>query len=463
MVRVRIPPSPTGESLHVGNLYTALINWVFAKKHKGKFIIRIEDTDRERFFPGSEEKILATLKAYGLFYDEGPDIGGPYGPYRQSERLPIYQKYAKELVEKDYAYYCFCTKERLDTLRKEQNAKGKISRYDKYCLNNVKNPQDRIVKGEKYVIRLKIIDNKTVWFKDLIHGEIKFDSNQLDDQILIKSDGYPTYHLGVVVDDHLMKITHIIRAEEWISSTPKHIILYEAFKWDVPIFAHVPILRNPDRSKLSKRKNSVWASWYLEQGYLPKAMLNYLALMGWSHPEDKDIFSIDELIRYFDLKDINSAGPIFDLQKLTWMNGEYIRMTDNKSLKSLIADFYKDDQDVISFMKGDSKAVDLILILAKTRMKTLKDLRNLIIPAKPELSALEKNIAKTLSKKFSAVSKWGKETILIAMKETLNTHKAKGSILYRIMTGFESGLPLPETLEILGKEKTLERIKRAFD
>ena len=457
MVRVRIAPSPTGEDLHIGNLYTAFINWTFAKKNKGKFVIRIEDTDQERLIPGSEKKILNTLKAYGLSYDEGPDIGGPYEPYRQSERLPFYQKYAKELVEKNFAYYCFCTKDRLDALRKEQNAKGKIFRYDKYCLNNVKNPKEKIAKGEQYVIRLKILDNKTVWFEDLIHGEIKFDSNQLDDQILIKSDGYPTYHLGVVVDDHLMKITHVIRAEEWISSTPKHVILYEAFNWDVPVFAHIPILRNLDRSKLSKRKNPVWASWYLEQGYLPEAMLNYLALMGWSYPDGRDIFSIDDFIKYFDLKDINSAGPIFDIKKLEWINGEYIRKSQILDLKSQISNFYKDDKEVLNVI--NEKDVDKFIELAKTRMKTLADFKNLVVPGKIKLSSSEKNIAVVLISKFAEIKEWSKDSILDAMKDVMLENKVKGNVLYKIITGYESGLPLPESLEIMGKDKTLKKIK----
>src|SRR3989344_637595 len=221
-IRTRIAPSPTGEDVHIGNVYTALINFAFAKKNDGKFIIRIEDTDRDRYVNGAEEKILSSIKSFGLVYDEGPDKGGPFAPYRQSERLSIYKEHAEELISKDKAYYCFCTRERLDELRQKQQAEKQMPHYDKQCLSNIKDAKGRIEKGEQFVIRLNVVQGKRVWFDDLIRGKIEFDSNQIDDQILIKSDGYPTYHMGVVVDDHLMEISHVIRAEEWISSTPKH-------------------------------------------------------------------------------------------------------------------------------------------------------------------------------------------------------------------------------------------------
>src|SRR3989344_7586004 len=451
-VRTRIAPSPTGEDLHIGNLYTALINWAFARKNQGKFIIRVEDTDRERFIEGAEETILNSIAAFSLDPDESPRVGGPFAPYRQSERLEVYKKYADELVEKGLAYKCFCSKDKLEQIKNEEAQTRVKKKHREYC--------DPNATGDKYVIRLKVPENENITFNDLIRGDITISSNELDDQILIKSDGFPTYHLGVVVDDYLMKITHVIRAEEWISSTPKHIILYEAFKWDVPIFAHIPILRNPDRSKLSKRKNPVWASWYLEQGYLPEAILNYLALMGWSHQEGKDIFSIDEFIKYFELKDINSAGPIFDIVKLSWMNGEYIRIMDNQTLKSMLVDFYKEDKDVLSFMEGDPKTIDFIVGLAKTRMKMLKEFKDLVISKIPKLLPHEKNIAKSLYEKFSVINNWNKEKILSIMKEVLSTYKIKGNILYKIVTGFETGLPLPESLEILGKEKVLARLKK---
>lgn len=336
-IRVRIAPSPTGEDLHIGNVYTALLNFVFARKNKGKFIVRIEDTDRTRLVQGSQERILKTLRWFGLNYDEGPDIGGSYGPYIQSERLELYRHYAEELVKKGFAYYCYCTPGDLEQMRKEQIAAGKPTLYDGRCKYNkeqrTKNPPSlklrRASKEQKYVIRLNVPDEGVTEFNDLIRGKVSFQNSLIDDQVLLKSDGFPTYHLAVVVDDFTMKITHVIRAEDWLSSTPKHILIYKYLGFELPVFVHTPILRNPDRSKLSKRKNPVWVSWYISQGYLPEAILNYLALMGWSMPADwqsktdeAEIFTISEMVKYFELKDVKTVGPAFDFKKLDWINGE---------------------------------------------------------------------------------------------------------------------------------------------
>lgn len=457
MIRTRIAPSPTGEDLHIGNLYTALLNYAVAKKNNGKFIVRIEDTDRERFREGAEAKILLSLQAYGLTYDEGPDIGGPFAPYRQSERLSIYKKYALELVEKGVAYYCICTKERLEALRKQQEKEKKRTKYDKYCLNNAKIVKTKVAQGEPYVIRLNVLPNRKVSFKDLIRGEISISSNELDDQVLIKSDGYPTYHLGVVVDDHLMEITHIIRAEEWISSTPKHVLLYEAFQWPLPIFAHGPILRNPDRSKLSKRKNPVWASWYLEHGYLPEAVLNYLALMGWSHPEQKEIFSLEEFIKVFDLKDLKPVGPAFDLKKLTWMNQQYIQRMDSLQLMKRLQDFYSE-------RKLDENTLRKLLPLVKTRMETLKDFEALtnFLFFPPHVSVrndTEKKVILELRALLSDMDEWTEKRLFGVLKTVLEKYHIRMPVLYYLLTGEEKGLPLPQSLEILGKEETLKRLQ----
>ncbi len=341
-VRTRIAPSPTGEDLHIGNLYTSLINYVWAQKQKGQFIVRIEDTDRVRFIEGSESRILKTLIDYGLSYDEGPDKDGLVGPYRQSERLETYRIYTKELIEKGAAYYCMCTKERLDELRKKQTEDKKMPKYDKHCLAHQKDLIAKIAEGHKYVVRLNVPASTDVTFNDVIRGPIIINTDNFDDQVLMKSDGFPTYHLAVVIDDHFMKITHVIRGEDWISSTPKHILLYEAFGWEKPVFAHMPLLRNTDKSKLSKRKNPVWSLWYLQHGFLPEAMLNYLALMGWSHPKQKEIFSLEEFISVFELKDVQPVGPAFDPVKLEWMNGEYIRQMSPELLKEKITAYYKE-------------------------------------------------------------------------------------------------------------------------
>lgn len=456
MIRTRIAPSPTGDDIHIGNLYTALINWAFAKKNNGKFIIRIEDTDRTRFREGAEDKILSSLKAYGLNYDEGPDNKGPFEPYRQSERLHLYKTYAEQLVAEEKAYYCICTTERLSRLREDLINKKQVPRYDKLCLQNAQSVKKKIQNGERFVIRLNVIAGRKISFTDLIRGEITFDSSQIDDQVLLKSDGYPTYHLGVVIDDYLMQITHIIRAEEWISSTPKHIILYESFGWPLPIFAHVPILRNPDKTKLSKRKNPVWASWYLDEGYLSEAVLNYLMLMGWSHPEQKEIFNIEEFIDKFRLENINAVGPVFDLTKLTWMNQQYIQKLPLPDLKNRLKEFFP-------YLKTEDIILDQLLPLLHERMQILKDFDNLAghFFTPPDITVRNENeklIASDLKIKLSKLEDWRRNEILNILKETLEKYKIRMPVLYYLLTGKEKGLPLPESLEILGKEKTLGRL-----
>jgi glutamyl-tRNA synthetase len=459
MVRTRIAPSPTGENLHIGNVYTALINFAYAKKNNGKFIIRIEDTDRKRYVEGSEQRILASLVKMHLDYDEGPDRAGSYGPYRQSERLNIYHKYAQELIGKGHAEFVYYPKEGAGE-KKDYTKNNDIKIDSPVAVGNPpKTIEEMMFRGD-WVIRMKIPRDEKITVHDVLRGDIEFNSNDLSPQVIIKSDGYPTYHLGVVVDDHLMEITHVIRAEEWLSSTPKHILLYKYFGWKLPVFTHVSLLRNADHSKLSKRKSPVWVSWFLEQGYLPEAILNFLALLAWSHPEEKEMFSMDEFIRLFDLKDLNTVAPIFDLQKLTWMNGEYIRQTQSSKLKTQISEFYSGDKDMQEYFENNSKNLDLILDLAKTRMKTLKEFKDLVLPKIPELSSEEKNVAKIILDKFSAISSWNKDAVLVTMREVIKEAKIKGSLLYKIITGHESGLPLPESLEILGKEKTLERIKK---
>jgi glutamyl-tRNA synthetase len=336
---------------------------------------------------------------------------------------------------------------------------NKQTKYDKFCLINVKNATDRIKNGEAYVVRLNVHPNKKIGFNDLIRGQITVDSSEVDDQVLLKSDGFPTYHLGVVVDDHLMEISHVIRAEEWISSTPKHILLYEAFGWEIPIFAHLPILRNPDKSKLSKRKNPVWSSWYLEQGFLPDAMLNYLALLGWSHPQGKDIFTLSEFIKLFKLEDVKPVGPIFDIAKLTWMNQQYIQNKSDEELKKLILDFSESAKNM-----SDETLTGLVPLL-KSRMETLSDFEKLTgvfmgIYPDVEYKGNEKEIAGQLHKSLSALSVWKHDIIFASFKEIMLEYKIRMNVFYKIFTGVEKGLPLPETLEIIGKDKSLDRLKQ---
>ena len=298
-VRVRIAPSPTGDP-HVGTAYIGLFNYVFAKHNNGDFLLRIEDTDRTRFSETSEQQIFDMMRWLGINYDEGPDIGGDKGPYRQSERFSIYKEYAEKLVEKGEAYYCFCTPERLQKLRERQVAMKQAPGYDGHCRNLSKEEVEaKLAAGEPYVIRLKMPYEGETIVHDELRGDIVFENSKIDDQVLLKSDGFPTYHLANIVDDHLMGITHVIRAEEWIASTPKHVQLYRAFGWDEPKWYHMPLLRNVDKTKISKRKNPVSMNYYVEEGYLKEGLLNFLALMGWSFGGDKEIFTIEEMVENF--------------------------------------------------------------------------------------------------------------------------------------------------------------------
>ena len=457
-VRTRIAPSPTGQDLHIGNAYTALINYVFAVSHGGQFLIRIEDTDRTRFVEGSEQRILESLKWLGIPHAEGPDIGGPFAPYRQSERLELYKKYAEELVDTGHAYYCFCTADRLSKMRKDQEANHKPPMYDKKCRANSKQQTANSIKnGEKYVIRLNVPDEGVTTFHDEIRGDISFENKLIDDQVLLKSDGYPTYHLGVVVDDHLMKISHIIRGEEWISSTPKHILLYQFFGWTPPVFVHMPLLRNSDKSKLSKRKNPVWVGDYKAKGFLPEAILNYLATMAWAHPEGKEIFSVLEMVRVFDVKSIQTTAPIFDVEKLRWINGEYLRKIQSSRLKVQIYDFYNG--------KYDQNLIERTIPLVVERMKTLAEYGSLAGFFFERPQEYERPINKELLSTASHALQhcdWIHDAMEKAIREATEKAGAKAKDVFMELrvaaTGKTVGPPLLESLEILGREETLSRL-----
>ncbi|MDD2766429.1 MAG: glutamate--tRNA ligase [Candidatus Moranbacteria bacterium] len=334
-VRLRFAPSPTGQ-LHVGGLRTALYNYFFVRKNKGIFILRIEDTDQKRFVPGAAESLVTILDTMGMHQDEGVFIEngtliqkGTYGPYIQSERLPLYQEYVQKLIESEKAYYCFCSVSRLSALREEQTKDKLAPRYDKHCLGlSTEEIEERLEAKEPYVIRLNVDTNRgDIVFDDLVRGRVSINARDVDDHVLMKSDGFPTYHLANVVDDHLMHITHVIRAEEWISSTPKHILIYEALEFSIPQFAHLPLLLNPDKSKLSKRQGDVAVEDYLKKGYLKETLINFIALLGWNPGagSTQEIFTLDELVEKFDLTQVHKAGAVFDLKKLDWMNTEYIK------------------------------------------------------------------------------------------------------------------------------------------
>ena len=457
--RTRIAPSPTGLDLHIGNAYTALINSVLARKHNGQFIIRIEDTDRSRLVEGSEQKILSSLRWLDIPYSEGPDIGGPYAPYRQSERLASYKKFAEELIAKGHAYYCFCTSFRLEIMRKDQESHHQPSMYDGLCKSlDIKESKKRVEQGEKFVIRMNVPDKGVTTFTDLIRGEISFENKLIDDQVLLKSDGYPTYHLGVVVDDHVMNITHIIRGEEWIPSTPKHILLYKFFGWDIPNIAHVSVLRNPDRSKLSKRKNPVWVSDYRKKGYLPEAIRNYLASMAWSFPDGRDIFSTEEMIEIFDMSQLKTTAPIFDTEKLRWVNGEYIKKMDVNTLRNRLYEF---DEKI----PHDDALFAKIYPLVIERMKTLAEFWFLAEffykkPTEFEIPKLDKSVQ--LLQSVLSLCAWNHESMEKAIRGLAEEKKWMSKDLFMqlrvAVTGKTIGPPLLESLNVLGKDETLARL-----
>src|SRR5579859_7942124 len=364
-LRVRIAPSPTGDP-HVGTAYIALFNVALARQRGGQFVLRIEDTDRGRYVENSESQIFDTLHWLGLDWDEGPDVGGPRGPYRQSERLPLYKAVAEKLVYLGHAYYCWCTPERLEQMRAEQMANKRAPGYDRLCVNLTRE-QRALLPGfdDQPVIRMLIPDDVQLSFDDMIRGLTN--APMPDDQVILKRDGFPTYHLAVVVDDHEMGITHVLRAEEWISSMPKQLLLYQFLSWQAPKFAHLPLLRNPDHSKISKRKNpAARLLWFREEGFLPEALVNFLALQGWSMPDGREIFSFDELAANFDVERFSPVGPIFDVEKLDWMNGKYIEaLSDDEFLRRSS-----------SFLPGPGQE-DALRVLAphlKTRVKRLKQI-----------------------------------------------------------------------------------------
>jgi glutamyl-tRNA synthetase len=339
---VRIAPSPTGDP-HVGTAYVALFNYLVARRSGGRFILRIEDTDQTRYDPDSERKILESLRWLGLAWDEGPDVGGPAGPYRQSERTETYRTHVQTLLDRGTAYRCFCTEERLQEMRLAQRARKAPPGYDGHCRHMGPAEAERLLRaGTPFVVRLAVPKDRTVVFRDEIRGDVRIEGHTIDDQVLLKSDGFPTYHLANVVDDHLMGVTEVIRAEEWIVSTPKHVLLYEAFGWEPPTWRHMPLLRNADRSKISKRKNPTSLTWYRDQGYLPEALLNFLALMGWSHPKGLEVFDLASMLADFDISRVSASGPVFDLEKLAWLDGEYLRKLDPDELGRRLVDHFRE-------------------------------------------------------------------------------------------------------------------------
>lgn len=464
-VKTRIAPSPTGAP-HVGTAYVALFNWAFAKKNGGKFLLRIEDTDQNRLVKGAEEQILEALKWLGLSWDEGP--------IRQSSRLPIYRERAEKLVEDGSAYYCFCSEARLEKLREEAQKKGLPPRYDGRCRKLEPAEAKRRSEKEKFVVRLKVPEQGQTVFDDLIRGKISFENAVIDDQVLLKSDGYPTYHLAVVVDDHLMGVTHVLRGEEWISSTPKHILLYKAFGWEPPKLAHFPVLRETSRAKLSKRHGAVGILEFKEDGYLPETLVNFLALLGWSHPKGKEIFEVDEFVKEFDLARVSTTAPVFDREKLDWMNGEYIRQLDPSSLAKRVGEYF----EFRSGRKLDPTVLEEVVPLVRERIKKLEEFESMagfffndVAWSKENLVGKGESIGST-AEKLTAVTAVFEKSAWEAkhLEERVRTlAREKGwetaplFMLLRIaVTGQAVSPPLFESMAVLGKEKTTARIRGAL-
>lgn len=477
-VRVRFAPSPTGY-LHIGGLRTALYNYLFAKHHKGKFVLRIEDTDRNRYVEGAVENLIKTLNWVGLSYDEGPDSGGNFGPYMQSQRLDIYKKYADQLVKNGKAYYCFCTPERLQELREEQQ-KQKLpqAKYDKHCLSYTQDEINQKIKsGVPSVVRLNVPENQKVIFDDVIRERVEFDTSNIDDQVLIKSDGFPTYHLANVVDDHLMKITHVIRGEEWLSSTPKHILLYDFFNWEKPVFAHLPLLLNPDRSKLSKRQGDVAVEDYQSKGYLKEGLLNFVALLGWNAGDDKEFYFLDELIEKFSLERVNKAGAVFDLQKLNWLNAEHLRTKTNYELLQLL----KHEIQKSKF-KSQNYSDEYLLKVIEAMKERVSFVHEFIsnapyffeAPDTYEEEILKKRwnqdspvLLKELAEIYSRLNNPEKEDYEKGLKSiTESKQVGVGKIIHPLrlaVSGMGNGPGVYDILCIIGKEETINRINKAIE
>ena len=475
--RVRFAPSPTGY-LHVGGLRTALYNYLFAKNSGGKFILRIEDTDRNRYVEGAVENLIESLKWCGLDFDEGLGKDGEYGPYMQSERLDIYKKYAEELIEKGKAYYAFDTPERLAQLKEEQTARKEQSKYDKFALTLSEDEvKQKLEAGEPHVVRLNVTPGQRVVVDDAVRGRVEFNTDIVDDQILIKSDGYPTYHMANVVDDHLMKITHVIRGEEWLSSTPKHVLLYEYLGWELPVFAHLPLLLNPDKSKLSKRQGDVAVEDYRAKGYLKEALVNFVALLGWNAGDDKEFYNIDELIKSFSIERVNKSGAVFNVEKLDWLNGEHIR---NKSSEEILPLFK--EELAKSKYKDQSYSDEHLLKIIDAMKERIIFVHELIEkspyfferPETYEEKAVQKrwkeDTPEQLQKLLTAFENMPSETkedFDVAMhKIAENLEIGMGKIIHPTrlaVSGTSIGPGMFDLLEILGKEEVIERIKIALE
>ncbi|WP_312059287.1 glutamate--tRNA ligase [Anaerotignum sp.] len=475
-IRTRFAPSPTGY-MHIGNLRTALYEYLIAKSQGGKFILRIEDTDQGRLVEGATDIIYNTLKMTGLHHDEGPDVGGEFGPYIQSERMGMYMDYAKELVEKGEAYYCFCTKERLEALKENNGEGAAFAKYDRHCFHLTKEEvQEKLNAGEPFVIRQKMPEEGTTTFQDMVYGEITVENKELDDQILMKADGFPTYNFANVVDDHLMKITHVVRGSEYLSSTPKYNLLYQAFGWDAPVYVHLPAVMRDAHHKLSKRHGDKSFEDLVREGFLVEAIVNYIALLGWSPSDNTEIFTLQELEEKFDIAGLSKSPAIFDIKKLTWMNGEYMKAMEFEKFYALAEPKLR---EALGETQLDGKK---IAVLLQKRLETLNDIPALVAFFKElpvygtELYTHKKMktddaIALTSLKAaipvLQELAEWSETTIhdsLIALVGEMGIKN--GQLLWPVRTALSGEPTSPggaiELADILGKEETLRRLEKGI-
>ena len=484
-VRVRFAPSPTGY-LHIGGLRTALFNYLYARHTDGTMILRIEDTDRTRFVEGALENLLKALDWSGVEIDEGVMLDengkvsekGEHGPYIQSERVKagIYNEYIEKLIEEDKAYYCFCSQERVDAVRDQQKADGLTPKYDGLCRSiPLEEAKERVANGEEYTVRLKLPKDYDISFEDRIKGKITFNTDDMDDQVLIKRDGYPTYHFAVVVDDHLMKITHVVRGDEWISSTPKHIYLYEAFGWDAPEYIHLPTVLNENHKKYSKRNGDGMVEDFIEEGYTPEGLINFLSLLGWSPDSEEEIFTIEELASQFDFDRVNKTGAVFDKRKLDWINGHYVREKSPEELAEkikpylvkagLIDDSY-DHDDLVLLAETWQSAIDKYSDAAKLASNMFKAPADMDWEDEAK-EALESEDAKTLVDAFIAkldeIDSFDQEFVKSVMKTLQKETGIKGKNLWfpirAALTGSVHGPDLSNVMLLVGKDKIKERLE----
>ncbi|SKB69655.1 nondiscriminating glutamyl-tRNA synthetase [Acetoanaerobium noterae] len=486
-VRVRFAPSPTG-FVHIGSLRTALYNFLYARKMQGNYVLRVEDTDRTRLVEGAVEGMLSAMNWAGVNHDEGVMLSddnkvvqnGDCGPYIQSERLDIYKEHIKTLIDKGDAYYCFCSRSRLDRIREQQKNEGLDPKYDGHCRElSQEEIQDKLDKGEDYVIRMKLPENKSITFNDIVRGKVSIHTSDMDDQVLIKADGFPTYHFAVVVDDHMMDITHVIRGEEWLTSTPKHVLLYQMFGWKAPTFVHLPNILNADRKKLSKRQGDVAVEDFRNKGYLPEALVNYIALVGWSPEDNKEIFSMPELIEAFSLERVSKSGGVFDTAKLNWVNSHYIKEADTQRLVDLASKFViKEKLMSEQEVKANNEWLLLAMDTVKDRLDYLaqfpEEIKSFLNSAMPELEDEAREfmklehmmeLADELEAKITAADTITPDFVSAMFKEIQKEKGIKGKNLFMgtrvIITGQNHGPDIPMVLSLLGKEKALSRIEQA--